>query len=413
MKTMRALASLITLAAAVPAAEIAPGLTLDGWVDTTFRVVNTPNYLPNATLPSGVIQVNPYSGSSPSTDFASRAALTAGYTIAERVQANIGLWFNNDGSAVELREASIVTDLGRGLAWQIGKTYNHLGWIAGDPTGLFRVNESTIDYTGVFYGAVDPLGTSLAWTSPAEGFTAALFITNGFYNDKDGDNLTSIDNGSIQAKNDLGFGLDLIGRFGADQASEINLECAWDAHGGAQREGGKNGPKYQVGLNTTIKPAGEADPLTLGAEIIALATAYDDLDGNLARPGQTTRQEVGVMAMASDQVRQQSSWPMALTGMYQRMDPYWDSTGPSTWTSDGVALKDGRPYYHNDRVAVNEVSLGLLTNPFQDTAFALNFELAYAFVDGGAANPAVHPVQPTDPRDGVTTVAIEVLAVIP
>jgi hypothetical protein len=396
----------LTLYVAAPAQEIAKGLYLDGWVDTIFTVVDTPNALPDTTT-----QAYPYNTESISTDFSASASLKVGYTVAERVKAKMNLWFRNDGSKLDMREAFIAVDLGNNMSWTIGKFINHLGWISAEPTGLFRVNGSTIGY-GAFYGANDPLGTGLGWSDSEGNFGVTGYVTNGYYNAKDGDNVTSVDNGLIKPKNDLGLGLDVTAYFGADKASNVNLEFAYDDNGStATRTYGRYGYKYQVGLNTTVKPGGKTGALTLGAELLYVTSQYADTNPITAK--QENGNQGGALAMANYVLPNMDKWPMSVTGMYQRIEPALSSDSGSTWNTFGIDAKDGKPYYSNTKSASNELSLALLTNPLGDTDFGLNFEIAHAFKDGGANDPAVYPVGVDDPANGVTTVAIEAIAVIP
>ena len=85
----------------------------------------------------------------------------------------------------------------------------------------------------------------------------------------------------------------------------------------------------------------------------------------------------------------------------------------STFTYYGKDVVDGKPFYSNNRVATNELSVALLTNPLGDAGFGLNFEVAHAFLDGGARDNTYYPVYADDARHGVTTVAVEAIAVIP
>ena len=412
LRTLVPVLGALSLCAAAPAQEIAKGLFMDGWVDTVFSVVDTPNYVPANTN---------FSQADVATDFYAKANLKLGYNVTNRVKTKINVWFHNDPSVkgasnVELREAFAAVDLGNNLSWTMGKFISHMGWISADPTGLYRINGSTIGlYDLNRITKNDPIGTGLGWTDSSGTFGGTVYAVNGYFRGKDGEVTASIDDGTIQPKNDVGLGADLTFSFGADKASNVNLDFAMDGHSsnpttvpGVSR---KPGYVYLVGLNTTIKPTGKESPLTLGGEVTATTAQYEDTDETMTK--HEDRQDLCAMLMANYVLPGDGKWPMSVTGMYQRTEPYFMSKGPSSFTSLGTDPKDGKPYYRNNRVATNEVSLALLTNPFGDSKFGLNFEVAHAFVDGGADNPAVYPVSADDPRHGVTIVSMEALVAIP
>jgi len=366
----------LTLCAAAPAQEIAKGLFLDGWVDTIFTVVDTP-YPADVDANGNPIGPATYSTRDASTDFSATASLKVGYKIADRVSAKMNLWFNTGDSSFTAREMFVNVDLGNNATWTMGKFINHLGWIAAEPTGLYRVNGSTIGYGGTFYGANDPIGTGLGWTDPNGIFGATAYVTNGYFDGKDGNNADSVDNGVSQKKNAVGLGLDLVANVGPDKATNLNLDFAIDSNLTPDYT-------YILGLNATSKLRGKDDPVKLGAEIIAKVTQ----NGGGSTGGDSLN-TLGFLGMVNYQLPEGSNKvPMSVTMMYQRIDNDFNGSSGGPGGAD-----------------INEVSLALLTNPFGSSSFGLNFEAAYAFID-------------TDPNsagsgDNVTTVAMEAIVVIP
>ena len=365
----------LTLCAAAPAQEIAKGLFMDGWVDTLFTVVDTPYPVP-ANNPE-------YSQRDASTDFLAKASLKVGYKVADRVSAKINMWYNTNGAdetPFTVREMFINVDLGNHVTWTTGKFINHLGWISAEPTGLFRVNASTIGYNGTFYGANDPIGTGLGWMNSQANYDlgATVYVTNGYFNEKDGSNADSVDNGT-QKKNAVGLGLDLVANVGPDKETNLNLDFAIDPNLNPAYT-------YVLGLNATTKLRGKDDPIKLGAEVIAKVTQ----NGGGSASGDSVN-TLGMLGMVNYQLPENSKQiPMSVTAMYQRIDNDFDGS-------------NGGPAARENRDNINEISLALLTNPFRVSNFGLNAEVAYAFVDGN----------PNSANDNVTTVALEAIAVIP
>jgi hypothetical protein len=416
----------LALCSAAPAQEIAKGLYMDGWVDTIFNVVNQPNYIPTNAA---------FSQQDASTDFYAKASIKVGWNVTDRVKTKVNVWFNNGDSAfagatsagdnVYMREAYVAVDAGSGISVTGGKFINHLGWTAAEPTGLFRVNSGII--AAGFYGNNDPIGAKLDWANAGGDFAATALVTNGFYRAKDGNNTASVDNGSIQAKNDLGLGLDLTYNFLKDKASNLNFEVAWDQHSSTPLTGvnpiygyqywtSKPGYVYQYGLNTTIRPGGKDGALMLGGEVIYKVSQNEDRDRYSSTRHNREDLAWGVLANYA----LETATPMSVTAAFNQVNPYFNgqagSAGYATFVGNDPNSLNKTEYWTYNAAVVNEIALALLTNPFKDSNFGLNFEVSHLLVEGHNVTPNAPNIggQPThDPRDNQTTFSIEAIAVIP
>lgn len=417
----------LALCSAAPAQEIAKGLYLDGWVDTVFSVVNQPNYIPTAAA---------FSQQDASTDFYAKASLKVGWNVTDRVKTKINLWYNNGDAAFAgattagdnfyMREAYIAVDAGNGITWTVGKFINHLGWTSAEPTGLFRVNPGIIaagTVTG-FYGGPDPIGTTIGWANAGGDFAGLVSITNGFYRSKDGLNSASVDNGTIQGKNDLGIGLDLTFNFLKDKASSVNLEMAWDQHSSTPVTApnptwsGKAGYVYQYGLNTTLKPGGKDGALMIGGEVIYKVSQSEDRDNFASTRHNREDLAWGLLAnFALD-----TATPMSVTAAFNQVNPFFGGHGGNGFYANFVGndpnANNFTQYWTYRGAVVNELALAVLTNPFKDSNFGLNFEIAHTLVEGHTVTPNApsNPFQgqaTREPGNNQTTISIEAIAVIP
>lgn len=428
MRTALVPAFALLTSAALPAQEVAKGLFIDGWVDTVLTVVDTPRYVPFAT---------PFSQQDAAIDFSAKASLKVGWQVTDRVKTLVNVWFNNgDANAagfataadnVYLKEAFLSVDAGHGLTWVMGKFANHLGWVAGEPTGLYRVNYGII--TGTFYGANDPIGATLAWSDEGGNLTALVGLTNGYWRAKDGQNSASIDNGSIQPKNDLGIGIDLQANFGKDQASYAALEFTYDAHASSPVSVQRlvdpvtgtwatitptTGAVWQIGFNSTVKPGGKAGALTLGGELVWQERREED--SNPYPDANYDRQDLGALLMANYAI--EAGIPLSVTAMWQHVNPYVGGRGGSRYDTM-ISMMPGTvdEVWTSNAAAVHEFALALLTNPFGDSNFGMNLEISHKLVEGStvqavAPSPLVRQVT-RDPRHGETVFALEAIAVIP
>lgn len=414
----------LALCSAAPAQEIAKGLYLDGWVDTIFSVVNQPNYIPSATN---------FSQQDVSADFYAKASLKVGWNVTDRVKTKINLWFCNGdrdfagampaGESFLMREAYIAVDAGNGITWTVGKFINHLGWTSAEPTGLYRVKPGII-FTSGFYGGSDPIGTTIGWSNAGGDFSGLVSITNGFYRAKDGLNSASVDNGSIQAKNDLGLGLDLAYNFLADKASSVDLEFAWDQHSSNPVTGinptwtAKPGYVYQYGLNTTIKPGGKKGNLMVGGEVIYKVSQSEDRDNFSST--RHNREDLAWGFLANYAL--DTATPMSVSFAFNQVNPFFDGHGGNSFYAEYQGkdpnAQNFTQYWTYRGAVVNELALAVLTNPFKDSNFGLNFEIAHTLVEGHTVTPNApsNPFQgqaTREPGNNQTTISIEAIAVIP
>jgi hypothetical protein len=377
----------LLIAASVPAAEHST-LTLGGFADV-IGTFNDDNGKETSAHAENVEE--------PQLRTLGLAGLRGTWQPTNDLSGAVNLWFtpystDDEGweSGTALREAYIAWHFAPDLTWTFGKRIGHIGLIAQDPTGLYRVNASTIGYLGAYgmdtgngigftsCGAVDPLGSSIAWAPEGSPFSAELFLVNGFFSDYSNGNFADRHGNGL----DVGLGADLIWVPSSDL--RLNLDLAWDrsyqpfnnsfrsfgirggegAVPGSFTDQGTFGPDtgsgdigntvLVVGLNGTWKAT---QALLLGAEVLSLTAgdAEDDVDGNL---NTTDHQRLQGLVMANYALTG-ATMPMSTTAMIQH-----------------IAAENGNGEEGN----ATEVSLALLTNPLAMRAFALNYEAAYATV---------------------------------
>lgn len=302
--------------------------------------------------------------------FSTTASVKVGWTVTSRLRAKINVWFNNTDTSfgtatnqngLQLRESFFVYDLGGNLSWTMGKYINHVGWIAAEPTGLYKVNASNIGYTG-FYGN-DVVGTALAYAPKDSPFSGSFHIVNGYFQGADTFNRGTTGN-AARENWDLGYGLDLVYAWGKDGQNNVNLEFEYDPHAGNITLGNQRGGSvFQTGLNATFK---DVKDLVVGGEVIYrnTTTAKQEVAGVISQVGGSHRQDFGWMLLGNYGIGEGSgmgwfAFPASVTLSIQQL------------TGNYRAAARGE----EDR---SEVALALLTNPLDSTNFGLNAEIALA-----------------------------------
>lgn len=324
--------------------------------------------------------------------FSTTASLKVGWTVTSRLRAKINVWFDNVSStssvdnALQLRESFFIYDLGGNLSWTMGKYINHVGWIAVERTGLYKVRASNIGYQDFFYGN-DVVGTAIAYASKDGPLSGSFHLVNGYFNGADTLNRTTTGTGGRENW-DLGYGADVIWAFGKN-GSNVNLEFVYDPHAGSNSGlGTRPGSVFQTGLNATYR---DIKDLTLGGEVIYrnTTTAKDEAGGAIVQLPGTHRQDFGWMLLANYGIGEGSgmgwfSFPASTTLSVQTVNSNWRAGG-------------------GGEVDTQEIALALLTNPLDNTNFGLNAEIALASRTAGSA-PGT---------DNAVIFALEGIAVIP
>lgn len=305
-------------APALAALEVAPGLALDGYVESVFTLAEGGDAL----------------AADPLIGFDSRAQVALAYAVDQAVAARIELMWTADG--VELEEAHVTWQLDPGVSLIAGRFENWIGWEGADAPELWRVNGAYVTSGGtVAAGNGDELGivgvetTGLGLVlAPGERLGLSLFAVDHIYADPAGRAGESISFGaSGQYEGELAqFQIDLM--YGRDEAGGgtddvLGIDLWTEIHGWREMRGWL----FAADVNLTSID-GEQTVSALLAANYALATVI----------------------------------PMSLTGMIDWIDP-----GSST--AEGL-----------------ELALALLTNPTDETGFALNFEARYIMRDQSDAD---------------------------
>lgn len=343
------------------AADAAPAVTFQGWVDTILT------YSDNDTEDDDTTATDESSGS---LRFSSDASLKANWKVTDALTARINLWFDAEFADLQMREAYFAYAINDTVTWSMGKYIDHLGWLSAEPTGLYTINATLIGYTAP-YGN-DVLGTSIGVAPKGSPLSGSFHITNGYYTGSAASNGGESD---YRENTDLGFGLDLIFALPNDLGS-VNLEFAYDM--GSEntpindnatpadptddfKEDGLGGDVLVVGLNATIKPV---KPLMIGAEFQYQAfSEAEEVDGTEFADSDSTRMQGLLLANFAFEG---TPVPMSVTGMVQYV------------TIDTNA---------DDDEARMGVAVALLTNPLTSSNFGLNFEVGFWDIsdEGGVA----------------------------
>ncbi len=363
---------LALVSSAANAQEVAKGLFLDGWAD------NIGTYTTQENAAGG--------GSSLATektdlvDFSANAKLKVSWKPTDKITGFVGVRFNNAAARnpvsgqdpVYVQESYAAVNVGSDLTWTMGKYISHIGYVSAEPTGLYRVNGSTI--SGLLY-TNDVTGTNLAWAPKDVPFSGSFHIVNGYFNGADQYNDTATTSGA--KRSDLGLGLDLIYTL-PDSKGFINLEFAWDPSSSAPVAGKKPSDIFLAGLNGEFNAT---DKLKFGSEFIYKASKNADMD-DAGKP--VDKADVEFLALVNYKLP--TTMPASSTLMYQQLNTNFG-------TKSGVSS----PVTH-------EISAAILTNPFGSDKLGINGEIAYAFVDGDNKSNVL---------DGQTVISLEALVVIP
>ncbi len=359
---------MVTAVSGIQAAEIAKGLSLDGYSDTILTYTNEPHQPGGPSLAGQQTDL---------VDFSSMAKLKVGWHPNERIAGQVSVLFGNDSTnQATLSESWMSVQVTSDLSWTMGRYLNHQGWIGPEPMALYRVQSSTIGYADI-YGN-DPLGTYLDW-APKDGPLAIQFhVTNGWFDPKDTANDTSVDRSATDhRRSDLGLGLNFT--ITPCQEVHLELEAAWDPSS-SQPEASLTGKLpsdiVQLGLHTTVNGG---DAWTFAGEVIHRWSVNGAVDEYGTA---TTRHDLNWLLVVNRKLP--ASFPSgSLTGMFQQVHSQWDNARPAP--------------------AISEFSAALLTNPLDTDRLGVNVEVAYVRVEGDrAATP-----------NGTTTISLEALVVLP
>ncbi len=341
------------------------GVTIGGFVDTTFSVANgdadagylTPN---SATGARGLTGDN-----DTSAGFAAATEIRLGYKIGDKVGAQVDVEWNNNGADASagghtdtyLEQAYVNYAFADQLSLTTGKFTTYAGWVAADADGLYRINAGPIV---ALYGG-ELVGAALNW-APSDELAVSFFLVNGLDLVNEDSTNTNADNERISPAVDLVYKVKDLGSF--------NVELGYEDNAG-------NFSMWSLGVNATIKTG---DTLTFGAELI-----YQDIsDENGVGPLGDDATRWGALAMANFAMKDMAV-PMSVTGMIQHVDLSVDNAGDQNDTS-------------------TELSVALLTNPTGDAKFGVNAELSYQMDSQDSG---------TSEENNTIGLALEAIAVIP
>lgn len=253
-------------------------------------------------------------------DFWSGAVVQTSAAIGDDVALQIDLQYDGDSTDVQLRQAYSTWAVTEQITLQFGKSISWIGWQAAYAPGLYRINVTP--YVGDFYGN----DTTGVWgiITPTEMVTITLAVVDDIY-------------GTKSESDSLAFG----GEISADIEGFGNaqLELQFDPSGADYYD-----------------PAAEPDEAAFS--VVAHATG-DQLVENLllgaefALADYDTAASMAFMLMGNYTLG--TDIPMSVTGMAS----YWD------------------PNDDADDDEVIEIAVALLTNPTNDSNFAINVEVAY------------------------------------
>jgi hypothetical protein len=364
---------LALMSSAANAQEIAKSVFLDGWADNILTYQNDPN---GSAAPGTLANE-----SNDAINFSANAKLKVAWKPSDKITGVIGVRFNNNQNSsagaqtgqAYLQESYVSVDVGNDLIWTMGKYISFPGWISAEPTGLYRVNTSTIGYFNFYCN--DVIGTNLAWAPQDLPFSGSVHVNNGFFAGQDQYNDTSVAGPVDHRREDLGVGADLIYNL-PDDSGFVNLEFAWDPASSTTVGGARPSDIFQVGLNAQVKPT---EKLTVAGEVIHRSSGNATFDSS---GSPDSRSDLLWLLMGNYTL--DTATPMSVTAMFQQVNQEFES--------DTASIP-----------VVNEISLALLTNPFGSDKLGVNFEVAHAMIEG---DPSVSPNE-------TTTLSLEALIVIP
>ena len=314
------------------AAEIAAGISLDGWVDTVAT---------GTTNNSDEKLAGTNSSASPSTiDFASSALLRVGWKPTEQVAAVMSFRTPNDQGALELNEAyGTVAPSDR---WLIGagKSYGPYGYFAAEPTGLYTVGNALV--TNLY--SVSPTGV-WATCTPNEHINVTAIIANALAKE-----LTPGGKASTDA-NDVSPGLDVVWTVSSQLA--LDFEAYADPHAGGADAENNPGHIYTFGFNAQYTHEG----ILAGVEALERITQY-------AGAASTTG--------GDNADYHQFSWVAVVTGKLPESTPC-----PMSFSAQVSQLINNQATGAISGNTLSKAQIALLTNPMTSTNFGANIEVFY------------------------------------
>ena len=355
------------------AADSAPVITFDGWIDNKLTI-SSANYPADAAATTK-------NEKGTEIGFANESSLKANIKVSDTVSGKINIWLNPDVSEIDVRDAYINVMVNPELTWQVGKYERPIGWISPEPTGLYTVNNSLIGYTGL-YGN-DVLGTNITWAKKGVPLWGSFHITNGYFTPADAGSVTpKSDVGAPNSKtptrgnSDLGFGLDLTWNLPGD-GNFVTLDLADDPHGGlltnfllslpGNLPAGFLTPGLDEGGNALLIGANAQYNIVKGfmvaAEIMTLGIADGSLGGTKV-DNSGGRRTQGLILANYALPKGTASFPISFTGEIQMVEVKGKYAGADTEKA-------------------TEETLAVLTNPTNSTWFGLNGELSFTqYTDG-------------------------------
>jgi len=308
---------------ALPAAEIADGLTMDGYVDSVSSVADADD----AVNPDGDVVI----------DFTAFAQFDVEYRVGDEITARMELSYDEDGFDEDnFEEAHVTWALGEQVGLIAGKFENWIGWEGADAPELYRVNPAWVTSGGTIATNGDPVGLFGINTTgvgvivtPAAGFEAGLFVVDAIY-----DEPTDRPTDSVSLGGYLDYAAEGVGSFQLDAM-----------YGADERAGEED----ILGLDLW----GEIDALREDAGLLfAFDVNYTDFDSDSA---------LAILVMANYEF-DGAPVPMSATLMLDWIDPYQDDTGPQGADDDSF-----------------EVAVALLTHPTSDEHVAFTVEARSIF----------------------------------
>jgi hypothetical protein len=359
------------------AADSAPVITFDGWIDNKLTVSNA-NYPQDNPA-------TPVNEKGTEVGFQNESSLKANIKISDMVSGKINLWLSpGNDSDIEVRDAYINVMVNPELTWQVGKYERPIGWISPEPTGLYTVNNSLIGYTGT-YGN-DLLGTNITWMKKDVPLWGSLHLVNGYFNPADAGSVTpkSAFGGpnsktDTRGTSDLSVGLDLTWNLPGD-GNFITVDLAEDPHGGSPLTylltvpGGtpaivveEGGNAFLAGVNGQYNIA---KGFLVAAEILTLQVGNSWLEAGAPTTNGGSRTQ-GLILANYALPKGMASFPISFTGEIQMIEAKGKYPGADTEKA-------------------TQETIAVLTNPTNSTWFGLNGELSFTqYTDGTSGNPSV------------------------
>jgi len=324
---------------AASAQDIAKGVTLSGWVDTTSETQT------NATSVLG----NPMKEGPTLTNFGVGADFKVGWKANEQVSAVIDVHTASpvQGASFVLQQAYITLAPTEILTISAGTSYGPMGYYSPEPTGAFAVTNPLNARFG--YGN-NPTGV-WATLTPNSKFNMTVLVADNI--------VGNAPSGAVEANRQGAgaFALDLV--FTPVDEVMLNLEGATDVTGGgvdgSTTDKTSLGGANWVGFNGQYKK----DALTVAGEV-------------WFKQWQKTLNNGAADPKDFDDDKQTSA--MGLVNYVLPGTPVPASVsaiGSYLTTAQEVGVND----LENDKLL--KLTVALLTNPLSTDSFGLNFEVSY------------------------------------